>query len=236
MKNIVLASMLAVPALALAQVSPVGPFTGDHSDSFETTPSGVFQPSYDVFDTTALMISTGGSMHVTSGWGFMCSIFPFDGSRLAGSAGGFVRYEFTTDVASAFGGYFGTNADSSGPDATARFFDASGNQIGDAVIEIASDCAWTWNGWEFDSGVAAVEIEGAVFGGAFVMMDAMEVSYGAAVCVADCDGDGDLTLFDFLCFQNQFDAGDLAADLDGDGVLTLFDFLAFQNAFDAGCE
>jgi hypothetical protein len=58
----------------------------------------------------------------------------------------------------------------------------------------------------------------------------------SAGCVADCDGDGVLTLFDFLCFQNQFDAGDLAADLDGDGILTLFDFLAFQNAFDAGCE
>jgi len=55
-------------------------------------------------------------------------------------------------------------------------------------------------------------------------------------CLADCDDDGELTLFDFLCFQNQFDAGDLAADLDGDGVLTLFDFLEFQNLFDAGCD
>jgi hypothetical protein len=55
-------------------------------------------------------------------------------------------------------------------------------------------------------------------------------------CAADFDGDGVLTLFDFLAFQNAFDAGDLAADFDGDGVLTLFDFLAFQNAFDAGCD
>ena len=54
-------------------------------------------------------------------------------------------------------------------------------------------------------------------------------------CPADFDGDGELTLFDFLAFQNAFDMGDLAADFDGDGVLTLFDFLAFQNAFDAGC-
>ena len=29
--------------------------------------------------------------------------------------------------------------------------------------------------------------------------------------------------------------GDPQADLDGDGLLTLFDFLAFQNVFDAGC-
>jgi hypothetical protein len=58
---------------------------------------------------------------------------------------------------------------------------------------------------------------------------------GSAPCRADIDGDGALTLFDFLAFQNLFDAGDLAADFDGDGSLTLFDFLAFQNAFDAGC-
>ncbi len=58
---------------------------------------------------------------------------------------------------------------------------------------------------------------------------------GTGGCRADLDGDGVLTLFDFLQFQNLFDAGDLAADFDGDGALTLFDFLAFQNEFDAGC-
>ncbi|MEO1008227.1 MAG: PQQ-binding-like beta-propeller repeat protein [Planctomycetota bacterium] len=57
----------------------------------------------------------------------------------------------------------------------------------------------------------------------------------AGGCLPDLDGDGELTLFDFLMFQNLFDAGDPAADFDGDGSLTLFDFLAFQNAFDAGC-
>ncbi|MFI4882242.1 MAG: DNRLRE domain-containing protein [Phycisphaerales bacterium JB064] len=55
-------------------------------------------------------------------------------------------------------------------------------------------------------------------------------------CRVDLDGDGALTIFDFLAYQNLFDAGDLAADFDGDGSLTIFDFLAFQNEFDAGCE
>ncbi|OAB62984.1 hypothetical protein AY599_15030 [Leptolyngbya valderiana BDU 20041] len=55
------------------------------------------------------------------------------------------------------------------------------------------------------------------------------------VCAADLDLDGELTLFDFLAFQNLFDDGDLLADFDGDGSLTLFDFLAFQTAFDTGC-
>ena len=55
-------------------------------------------------------------------------------------------------------------------------------------------------------------------------------------CRPDFDGDCLLTIFDFLAFQNLFDAGDPAADFDGDGSLTIFDFLAFQNAFDAGCS
>ena len=54
-------------------------------------------------------------------------------------------------------------------------------------------------------------------------------------CRVDLDDDGEATLFDFLEFQNLFDAGDLRADFDGDLELTLFDFLAFQNEFDAGC-
>ena len=81
-----------------------------------------------------------------------------------------------------------------------------------------------------------------------LVSDACEIAVGAEAdvngdgildkcqCLADLDGDGDLTLFDFLEFQNLFDAGDLAADFDGDGELTLFDFLAFQNAFVAGCQ
>ena len=54
-------------------------------------------------------------------------------------------------------------------------------------------------------------------------------------CLADFDGDGVLTVFDFLAFQNAFDAGEDRADCDRDGELTIFDFLCFQNAFLAGC-
>ncbi|MEQ9095836.1 MAG: DUF1028 domain-containing protein [Phycisphaerales bacterium] len=60
----------------------------------------------------------------------------------------------------------------------------------------------------------------------------LEVTGG---CYADLDGDGSLTIFDFLAFQNLFDASDPIADCDGSGSLDIFDFLCFQNAFDAGC-
>ncbi|MEQ8317926.1 MAG: GC-type dockerin domain-anchored protein [Phycisphaerales bacterium] len=68
-----------------------------------------------------------------------------------------------------------------------------------------------------------------------IMYGVVGVSSAAEPCRPDIDGDGELTLFDFLAFQNLFDAGDPAADFDSDGELTLFDFLAFQNAFDVGC-
>ena len=57
----------------------------------------------------------------------------------------------------------------------------------------------------------------------------------SAACYADLDGDGQLTVFDFLAFQNAFSSGDAIADCDGDGALSLFDFLCFQNAFSRGC-
>ncbi|UYV13340.1 MAG: hypothetical protein NCW75_03420 [Phycisphaera sp.] len=54
-------------------------------------------------------------------------------------------------------------------------------------------------------------------------------------CAADLDGDGDLTVFDFLEFQTLFDAGDVRADVFYDGRLDIFDFLAFFNQFQTGC-
>ncbi|MFG0284572.1 MAG: GC-type dockerin domain-anchored protein, partial [Phycisphaerales bacterium JB039] len=53
---------------------------------------------------------------------------------------------------------------------------------------------------------------------------------GACASV-DLDGDGLLTLFDFLEFANLFAAGDLRADFDGSGALDVFDFFAYQNEF-----
>jgi len=47
----------------------------------------------------------------------------------------------------------------------------------------------------------------------------------------DFDQDGDLTILDFVAFQNAFMAGDEDADFDKDGKLTILDFVLFQNAF-----
>ncbi|MEQ8315900.1 MAG: GC-type dockerin domain-anchored protein [Phycisphaerales bacterium] len=111
---------------------------------------------------------------------------------------------------------------------------------------------WTGDRWEavatfvdgevfaladFASGSESALYAGGFFDGidGVVSSQIARRSSCATVCPADFDGDGSLTLFDFLAFQSAFDLGEPAADFDGDGALTLFDFLAFQSAFAVGC-
>lgn len=71
--------------------------------------------------------------------------------------------------------------------------------------------------------------------GNFTGWDNIRIEPGLPACPADCDFSGDLSLFDFLCFQNDFVAGVPAADCDGDLAFTIFDFLCFTNEFNNGC-
>lgn len=54
-------------------------------------------------------------------------------------------------------------------------------------------------------------------------------------CKPDCELDGDLDVFDFLCFQGKYSVQDPYADFEEDGDWDIFDFLAFQNAYATGC-
>ena len=56
-----------------------------------------------------------------------------------------------------------------------------------------------------------------------------------SACPADLDQNGVLDLFDFLTFQNKFNAQDPSADCDINGAFDLFDFLCFVNLFNQGC-
>jgi len=78
-------------------------------------------------------------------------------------------------------------------------------------------------------------VDGLIMGSEGPGSVAVVYGRGPAPCRADIDGDGMLTVFDFLAFQNLFDARDPIADFDGDGAFMLFDFLLFQTTFDVGC-
>jgi hypothetical protein len=223
----------------LAPPCPVveGDFTADATDDYESYPGG----------RSTISSLFGGDVPVIPGavdhrsvdfgnWSDFRSpggpVQPSSGSRFGVQYGfGDITLDFT-----GLGGITGfkgmATAAGVGNDVV-TFFDMDGNQVCQFTIAGGfgpGDGTMVPFSYVSDSLIGSVNLNGRES-----CFDDLGYTTGAG-CVADCDGDGILTLFDFLCFQNQFDAGDLAADLDGDGILTLFDFLAFQNAFDAGCE
>jgi len=54
-------------------------------------------------------------------------------------------------------------------------------------------------------------------------------------CYADCTGEGNLDIFDFICFQDAFAISEPYADCTGEGTFDIFDFICFQDAFSVGC-
>jgi hypothetical protein len=54
-------------------------------------------------------------------------------------------------------------------------------------------------------------------------------------CEADCNDDGVVNIFDFLCFQGQMTTGGEGADCNKDGQVNIFDFLCFQGLVTLGC-
>lgn len=60
-------------------------------------------------------------------------------------------------------------------------------------------------------------------------------AYRSPVCRPDLNGDGSVTVQDFLAFLGLYSAGDARADFTGDGLVNVSDFLAFLTEFAAGC-
>ena len=190
-------------ASASAQITPIGPFTGDAQEPFECRV--VFKPCMDpdcttMFGSATNTLCTPGASgcHTTGGWSFRCVIRPHGGNMFFGSAGGWVRYTFDPPVRQ-FGGYFGSNAPRQGEnnDPTLTFRDESGNELGKAIQKVGDgDCKWYWGGWKSTGApIAEVDVVGKLFGGAFIDMDDMEISFGAECepCDTNCDGSVDLT-------------------------------------------
>jgi hypothetical protein len=190
-------SAFALSTLGLAQVTPVGPFTGDRSEGFEGQPTGfhVCLPNR-VFNNTADVCSNNGaaSMHTTSAWHFRCSILPYNGSRLFGSgSGGYAVFTFDNDI-EAFGGYFGTNAWQPGQNHTVTviFYDRQGGQIDSVLANVTDDCMWNWNGWSHP-GIASIHVINSYGNGGYVDLDSLEVLDSAGVGTSFCNSNPNST-------------------------------------------
>ncbi len=94
-----------------------------------------------------------------------------------------------------------------------------------------------WNGQQFNAAWAPVLDTGLPAGGPAVQQDfAFIINYTKdSDCYPDCDGDGALSIDDFICFQTFFALGDPYADCDDDGALSIDDFICFQTFFAIGC-
>jgi len=193
---------LCLAATAAAQVTTVGPFTGDESEGFETQVAGQFSLCIQgrVFNNNGDLCGPFGNagMHITGGWGFMCSLPPHSGTRLFGSANGPCEFTFDTDVTT-FGGYFATNSWAAGNPlghtVTVEFRDRMGNLIDSELATVTDNCTYTWNGWTSGTGIASVRITNSAFGGGFVDLDDMEIVFGAGTigtnyCTANANSTG----------------------------------------------
>jgi hypothetical protein len=96
------------------------------------------------------------------------------------------------------------------PEAVASIITATADDVGDP-------------GWDEKAGSGRINAAAAL---------------AATPCYADLSGDGKVTFFDYLLFQNALVAHDPAADCDrssGAGLFDLFDYLCYQNTFMGGC-
>jgi hypothetical protein len=234
---------LACPA-AFAQITPVGPFTGPHTEGFETQPAAlgtlyrclpgrIFNMTADICDPTT------ESLIIPGFWSLFCQATPHQGMRYAVGLAEALEVTFDAPVRG-FGGYFATVGGQDG--AVVTFF--NGQTTVGTVNLTTNQCTYVWNGWTSTTLFTRVRIVGnSSFGdGGYVHMDDLEYLGSAQPCYANCDGSTVapvLTANDFQCFLNKFAGGESYANCDGSTAsptLTANDFQCFLNRYAAGCS
>jgi hypothetical protein len=238
--------VMAACSAAGAQIVAVGPFTGPHTEGFETQPAlrdtlyeclpgRIFANTADICDPET------HSLIIPQFWSLFCTASPHQGSRYILSLESPVEITFDNPV-TRFGGFFATVG--SGEGGTVEFRDALGVMVGSAALT-TNDCTYLWNGWESPAPFSRVRIIGdsAFSDGGYVHMDDLEYLAAGTPggCYPNCDGSTAvpvLNVLDFNCFLNRFSAGDAYANCDGSTaapVLNVLDFNCFLNRFSAGC-
>lgn len=165
-----------VSSPALADVTAIGEFTGDGTETFENiaSPGGVPGP-VDIFGGAAtindslanqLVLATVVSSSDTGHENF----FPHNGFLMGLVPTGWTTIEFDTPV-SQFGGFFGSAAFHNGGGVT--FFDEDGNAIGSDDMEITA-MQWDWHGWESDTPISSIQIRASADPSAPMVMDNLQ--------------------------------------------------------------
>jgi hypothetical protein len=228
-------ALAAFATAASAQINPVGPFTGEETEIYDGSGNDHLCIPGGIFNNRAEHCAD--RLWFSSSWGFDCTIRTQFGGVMITNRLGHHNIEFR-DPVTRFGGYFGTNVPERPPhlgdEAIFEFYDAAGF-VGEERVSLLPKCDWHWGGWEFSTPITRIVVRSNWEDGIRLFFDILEADFGAVPCYPDCDNNGVLDFFDFLCFQNAFLAQDPYADCDQNNVFDFFDFLCFQNEFLAGC-
>lgn len=152
-----LALALAAAHTATADITSIGQFTGDASETFENIgPPQSYPGGMDVFNDQA----TFNDSLTDAPWistvlnGPEGSIFPFDGNFMGLSTTGWAELTFDTPVVQ-IGGFLGSTNVNAGGEVT--FFDEQGSEIETVSLE-GPTTDWSWYGWQSDTPIASMTV------------------------------------------------------------------------------
>ncbi len=239
-----LASGMLVGA-ASADVTPIGPFTGEQFEDFENLqPPGGYPGPFTILSGHATINDQLANTFVfatvvssaNTNW---VPFYPYDGFLMGLIPTGWTVLTFDPPV-KRFGGYFGSSGLQSA--GTITFKDAGSNVLSSGPLTINAQ-EWAWYGWQSDVPISRIEYLSSGNPGNTVVFDNLTISVnaGTAPCYPNCDASTTapvLNVLDFSCFLNRFAAGDSYANCDGSTTtptLNVLDFACFLNQFAAGC-
>lgn len=176
--TIAIATACAVASAATADVTSIGEFTGEHSETFENIgspgglpgPATIFGGAGTANDPLAntLILATVVSSSDTDFEPF----FPYNGFLMGLVPTGQVVFEFETPVTQ-FGGFFGSAAFHSG--GSILFRDEAGGEIDSFDFNVTA-MEWGWQGWQSDTPIASIEIDASANPGAPLVFDELQIT------------------------------------------------------------
>ena len=181
-------SFVAFPGVGFADITPIGPFTGQYSEplNFSNTNISASQP---IFGGRARLDSHNGQTLIHLLLGSTLSgdpVTPRTGQYILGWTEGPGVFVFTTPIVK-FGSYWNNNSGVS--NATVKFYDSGNVLVGmQTAITPAPGNVWVWNGWESTTPVSRMVVEGSGVLNGFLWFDDLEITQvpgpGGAVVLA----------------------------------------------------
>ena len=160
---------------SIGAVAPVGPFTGDFTDTFNQFTNTAAVAQLDVFGGRGVIrrVGTGGSIKVE--WSSQLNtdlVVPISGMMIGQLC---IADWIFDEPAARFGGWWENNSGVS--DAQVSFFDANDVELSTVTATVPVTAQqWTWNGWESDVPFTRVRVTGNGLINGFIWYENMQLT------------------------------------------------------------